>query len=157
MKILILLVLALGVFSTNSCEHCIRLCQYNFDYIAMIEQNYCQEDLTCEKFLREISLRYLSNPGSQNPCSRDPYHNDCNSYGMKVCSDILGNSCGGNKSFLPNNELSSITHIVSLKEQLNRLDSEASDVEKQLRTEITRQKQKYLSIIDRLNNLQGGI
>lgn len=165
MKINLILSLALTVYSLKSCELCIKLSQYNFDYIPLLDQNYCQEDLNCQQTLREISYRYLSGISISNPCNRDQYHQDCSTFGLKICSQILESSCNpaptpsfrGSVQQQQNVESSNISQIVSLKEQLSRLENEANEVDRQLQSEVSRQKQKYIHILERLNELQAGI
>ncbi|CAG9326307.1 unnamed protein product [Blepharisma stoltei] len=160
MKIIILFICSLAAFSMKSCELCIKLSQYNFDYAPLLDQNYCQDDYNCQQAVREISYRYMSGTSGTNPCTRDPYNFDCSSFGIKVCSQMLDSSCGG-FSFRGSSQSSvepgNISQIMTLKEQLNRLENEANEVEKQMQGEISRQKQKYMNILERLNELQSGI
>lgn len=153
MKTLLFLSFALGVLSLTGCDHCVKLCQFNFDYVPLLQDDYCQGDLSCENFLREVSYRYLSGKIQSNPCVHDSYKSECTSFSIQICSDILQSTCS--RGFLaPEPDLN---HVVSLKDQLNKLDQESTEVEQELKQEIARQKQKYLRIINRLSELQVGM
>lgn len=139
--------------SMTGCEHCQKLCQYNFDYVPLLQDNYCQSDLSCENFLREVSYRYLSGKIQSNPCIHENFQNDCSSFSTKICSELLKSSC--NRGFLAPDP--ALKDVESLHDQLKRLDEESIEVEQELKKEIARQKQKYLRIINRLSELQIGM
>jgi hypothetical protein len=152
MKITLLLTLLITVFSLSGCDHCIKLCQFNFDYVPLLQENYCQSDISCENYLREVSYRYLSGKIQTNPCLHDFYNSECTSFSLKICSDILQSSCS--RGFLSPEP---VFHSPSIKDQLSSLNEESSEVEQELKQEISRQKQKYLRILNRLSELQVGM
>ena len=153
MKIFLIASYVLVALGLSGCDHCIKLCQFNFDYVPLLQDDYCQGDLACENFLREVSYRYLSGKIQSNPCVREAYHSDCTNFSLKICSDILQSTCARN--FLdPEPEL---THGVNIKDQLSKLDQESIEVEQEIKQEIARQKQKYLRIISKLSDLQVGM
>ena len=153
MKLSVLLITLLCVSSLTGCDHCVKLCQFNFDYVPLLQDDYCEGDLSCENFLREVSYRYLSGKIQSNPCVHDSYKSECTSFSLQICSDILQSTCS--RGFLsPEPDLG---HVSSLKDQLSKLDEESLQVEQELKQEIARQKQKYLRIINRLSELQVGM
>mmetsp|Transcript_6722 Transcript_6722/g.9915 ORF Transcript_6722/g.9915 Transcript_6722/m.9915 type:complete len:150 (-) Transcript_6722:30-479(-) len=149
MKYLLLASLLSLVVKSNTCEHCYKLCQFNFDYLPLVQQGYCASDLSCENFLRDLTYRYFATHSPPNPCLRDPYHNDCYTYSAKVCTEIVGEHC--------RNSQSSEKRVFSIKDQLNRASEETYEVESQLRGEVQRQKQRLMHILDELNSLQSEI
>jgi hypothetical protein len=134
------------------CEHCLKLSLSNFDYVPLLESDYCMNDYVCESLLRDISFKYLSHAQNPklNPCYRDPKHNDCLNFSMQICSELVQNACAPSyvRQMLKSNDDS------KLKEQLKELDGEATEIQMSLRTEVTKQKQKFLNIIDKLDEIQ---
>ncbi|OMJ80142.1 hypothetical protein SteCoe_19685 [Stentor coeruleus] len=153
MKSLLLLTIAFTVWSLSGCDHCVRLSQFNFDYVPLLQDGYCENDKSCENFLREVAYRYLSGKIEVNPCINDLHKPECSEFSMHICSEILQSSCS--KGFLAPDP--GLNHVETLQEQLQKLDEESAEVEEELKQEIARQKQKYLRIINRLSELQLGM
>jgi hypothetical protein len=150
MKVLLYFLLTSLALSLTGCDHCIKLCQYNFDYVPLLQDNYCNSDSGCENFLREVSYRYLSGTIQNNPCIHDTRHKDCSSFSLNICSDLLQSSCS--RGFLAVDE--GMGRKSELKEQLYRLSQESEEIELEIKEEITKQKQKYLRILNKLSELQ---
>jgi len=156
MKLILLLVVLTSCMASLECEHCLKLSLSNFDYVPLLENDYCRNDYVCESMLRDISFKYISHAQNPklNPCYRDPKHNDCLNFSMQICSELVQNACAPSyvRQMLKPNDNSS--QDSKLKEQLKELDSEASEIQISLRTEVTKQKQKFLNIIDKLDEIQ---
>lgn len=151
MKLILLAIVLTVCLGSTECEHCVKLSQHSFDYVPMLENNYCRSDYVCESMLRDISFKYLSNGVNprQSPCYRDPTNKDCQNYSIQICSELLGENCAPSyvrQMLKPNG--------TNLKEQLNELDNEATEIQQELRSEVTKQKLKFLDIIDKLDLIQ---
>lgn len=146
LKFLIFLTVAWGL---SGCDHCIKLCQYNFDYVPLLQDDYCKSDSACENFLREVSFRYLSGKIQNNPCMHESYKSDCSSFSVKICSDMLQTTCS--KGFLA---IEPEDNTFTLQQQLKSLEQEGNSIEQELKQELARQKQRYLRMINKLSELQ---
>lgn len=142
---LILLLLAGGVMGLSNCDHCFRLAQNNFDYLPMLESNYCGGDYVCESVLRDLSYKAMLEKSNRlNPCIRDPSHNECTSYSFKVCNEVLGENCAG------------IVRDFLQKPVSSRYETteEPSAHPKKLRSEVAQLRQKFLGILEELESIQ---
>lgn len=179
---LILVSLVAAVLATSSCDHCLRLSENNFEYLPMLEGNYCEGDFVCESILRDLSYKVLlDKPIARiNPCNRDPLHTDCTTFSWKVCSDVLGENCGNgfvrdeqrlngekmqkqgpfrtNRYEIERNDRNEIerndrTEIINRNEK-NEDQVELGDVQKQRKAEVSQLRQKFLGILKEIEQIQ---
>ena len=143
----LLIISSLAASANTGCEHCIKLCQFNFDYVPLIQDDYCAGDISCENFLREVSFRYLSGNIKTNPCVKDSFKNECWNFSIQICSEILQNPCSKGKN---ENEYQKY----SLKDEFEEVVRQEEMIELELKQELAREKQKYLRIINKLSELQ---
>ena len=146
---LFLIILAVRAYANTGCEHCIKLCQFNFDYVPLIQDDYCAGDISCENFLREVSFRYLSGNIKTNPCVKDSFKSECWNYSIQICSEILQNPCSKRK-----NENENENQKYSIKNEFEEVVRQEEIIEQELKQELAREKQKYLRIINKLSELQ---
>ena len=143
----------------TGCEKCLTLSEHNFDYLFLIEQNICGGDLDCERSLRDITLRFFAKFGGVSPCAEVPMP-DCTAVSSKACSDLVGEFCRRKpdpvKPDIPIED-NDFNRIMSLRGSLKRLTTEANEVEKQLKDEISKERMKYQSALDRLATLQNPV
>jgi hypothetical protein len=142
---LILLLLTGTVMAISTCDHCFRLAQNNFDYLPMLQNNYCGGDYLCESILRDLSYKAILEKSNRfNPCTRDPTHHECTSFSFKICNEVLGENCAGIVRDLLQKPVSPGYEATE----------ESSGGPKKLRSEVASLRQKFLGILEELESIQ---
>ena len=144
MKTLILLVLATIGTCTTSCDICLKLSQFSFDYTPLITSNACENDSTCESILKELSWQFVAKGYSNSPCTKNSGI-ECLHFGPLVCDDIVGEVCSA--------RMSSNSKDLA-KKAYSTIKSEISDLEDQLKSDVSKYKHKFLDILGKFDEVE---
>ena len=90
---------------------------------------------------------------------RDAFYSDCTNFSLEVCSDILQSSCSqGFLSIEPDYSEAFEVKPKKIKESDQEIKPhKTKESDQEIKQEISRQKQKYLRIINSLSELQIGM
>jgi len=152
---LVLLLSAVAAAMTG-CEQCLALTDHHFDYLYLIQQNACGGEMECEKGLRDLTFRYFGRYGSAKPCEEGQVQ-DCVQVKVSMCSDLVGDLCRktvSRKAEIAIDDDAEFAKIQHLRGSLKQLNAEASEIQRQLTSEIAHERAKYQSLLDRLSSLQ---
>lgn len=139
----------------TGCEQCMVLSDHHFDYLYLIQQNVCGGEIDCERALRDIAFRYFNRHTNVRLCETRETSQECLDTRTTLCTELVGDPCSHHKSSETSAQDDSVFNkILYLRGSLKKLNSEASEIQRELNTEIASEREKYESLLSRLSSLQ---